>query len=278
MKTLVFPLFLVFIVGGESAHAIVLELESERLARHVEESDRIITGMVVEKEVHPGYENVWVYVYESLKHGGYPSATWTMIIIEVLPSGEKEVILEVEEEVMLMLEVLDADRGHFTLYHRAEERPQKYPVTLKNEVLGLLDPSQKERQTGYEDCTVMDFEGDEFFYCTYDNEALKFYVPPSFTLERLKQEMLKHVSEDYYEDHFDLLSVYDSAGVNGAARPSGQTIEYEFKLGDYEFEFGSGARVRSDDNIYLRFTPPKEIMDLAVTPSELDDLIYTCLD
>lgn len=271
-------IFLTLVSGMVSvAFAAEWGSDSAKLQHYVEESDRIITGMVIDKEVYNGYEDVWIHVYESLKDNGDPNLSQAIVRVEFSLTGEKEVELDVGDEVLLMIEELDITRGYFGLYHPTSENPPKYPVTLKKEVLALLGPSREVETVEQENCAVMNLNGDEFVYCTYEDEGSRFYVPISITLEKVKQEMLKHVSKEYYDEHFDVRRAWDVAIVDGGSTPHGQEIEFEYKLADYRFVYGASVSI-DGENLYLRYAPPREISDVATNESGLDSLVYTCLD
>jgi hypothetical protein len=67
-------LFLTLVSGmGIVVFAAEWSSDSARLQHYVEESDRIITGMVIDKEVYSTHEDVWIHVYEPLKDNGDPN-------------------------------------------------------------------------------------------------------------------------------------------------------------------------------------------------------------
>jgi hypothetical protein len=200
-----------------------------------------------------------------------------IVRVEISPTGQKEMELDVGDEILLMLEELDTNRGYFGLYHPASETPPKYPITLKKEVLALLGPAEEEETIEQENCTIMNLDGDEFIYCTYEDERSRFYVPISVTLEKIKQEMLKHVSKEYYDEHFDIRRAWDIAIVDGASTPHGQDVEFEYKLADYRFVYSASVSI-DGENLYLRYAPPREISTVVTDAFELDSLVYTCLD
>lgn len=278
MTSPIISFLLLVLVLNVSAGAFALEWSSDsaKLAQYARESDRIITGMVIDREIYDDYEDVWIHVYEQLKDGG-SNMSQAIVRVEVYPTGEKEMELDIGDEVLLMLEELDPNRGYFGLYHLASEEPPKYPVTLKNEIAVLLGPAEEEEVFEEENCTTMDLDGDEFSYCTYEDEDSRFYVPISVTVERVKQEMLKHVSKEYFDEHFDLRKAWDVAVVDGDSVPQGQEMEFEYLLDGYKFVYRASAIVK-DEDLYLRYAPPREISILSIEESDLDGIVYACLD
>jgi len=113
---------------------------------------------------------------------------------------------------------------------------------------------------------------------------MRFYVPISVTLERIKQELLKHVSEQYFAEHFNLIRASDSAVVNGHAEPVGQSMQFEYTIGNFTLDYSVAAELGHEEDdrqlLYLRYVPPREITSIAVEDrSQIERIIYdsSCL-
>lgn len=304
-KNTVVIIFFSLICTGSVVGAFAEEWpsESSRLAEYVQESDRIMTGMVTDKEVFGDFEDVWISVYEWLKNGDNAN----QIILRIKGSAtDRELDLDTGEEVLLMLDEIDLERGYFGLHRIGSDKPSKYPIAMRNDVLTLVEKlsenktsTQKEEeelqrllnQSGSENCSIMGIKwtdggrDDKFFYCTYEDQSERFYVPISVTLTHVKQELLKHVSDQYFDEHFNLRRAWDEAVVNGKAEPVGQTLEFEYVLGN--FTFGYNVRVglgyeEDDKNIlYMSYFPPEEITQSAIQDrNHIDEIIYSssCLE
>lgn len=304
-KNTVVIVFFSFICTGSVVDASATEWpsESSRLAEYVQESDRIMTGMVTDKEVFDDFEDVWISVYEWLKNGD--NANQIILRIEG-PATDREMDLDTGEEVLLMLEEIDLGRGYFGLYRIDLDEPPKYPITIRNDVLSLVEklsenktPAQKEEeemqrlldQSSSENCGVMEIQwttagrNDKFFYCTYEDESERFYVPILVTLTHVKQELLKHVSEQYFDEHFNLRRAWDEAVVNGKAEPVGQMLEFEYVLGNFTFGYSVsvGLGYEEDDKniLYMSYFPPEEITQSAMQDrNHIDEIAYgsSCLE
>ncbi|MGH9877884.1 MAG: hypothetical protein ACRD5H_09615, partial [Nitrososphaerales archaeon] len=238
----------------DTADAVSWTSPSAKLEHYVEESDRIVIGMVTDKETIGNTEYVWISVYQWLKNEA-TNAGQIILDLEISQSA-RQLELEIGEEVLLTLVDIDVVNGHFGLYYPYFDFPSKFPVSLKDEILSIVEKSSESKtrqqreeeelqrllnQSGSENCSIMEIEwsdggrNDKFFYCTYENEDERFYVPISVTLSHVKQELLKHVSDQYFDEHFDLRRAWDEAVVNGKAEPVGQMMEFEYSLGNFTF-------------------------------------------
>lgn len=289
--------------GGADAFAAEWPSESARLADYVEESDRIMIGMVTDIERYDDFEDVWIGVYEWLKNGDNSE----QIILRIEGSAaSKELELGTGEEVLLMLEEIDMERGYFGLYRLNSDKPSKYPITTRNEVLSFVEKSsenktqaQKEEeellqllnQSGSENCSIMEIQWatgstpDKFFYCVREDKDERFYVPISVTMSHVKQELLKHVSDQYFDEHFNLRRAWDEAVVNGKAEPVGQMIVFEYALDNLTFTYYVRVSLGFEDGdnhiLYMSFIPPREITHAALNSrNQIDELIYnsSCLE
>lgn len=300
-------LFLSMLAGYDlatmnTADAVTWTSPSAKLEHNVEESDRIIIGMVTDKETIGDTEYVWISVYQWLKN----EVTNAGQIILDLEGSTNEPELVIGEEVLLMLVDIDVVNGHFALYYPYFDFPSKFPISVKDEVLSIVEKSsenktreQKEEeefqrllnQSDSDNCSIMQIEwtnggrNDKFFYCTYENEDERFYVPISVTLSHLKQELLKHVSDQYFDEHFDLRRAWDEAVVNGKAEPVGQMLEFEYALGNFTFVYSVHVNLgyeESDNHLlYMSYFPPSEIAHSAIRDrNQIDSIIYnsSCLN
>lgn len=266
------------------------------LERHVQAADRIVTGMVTDKESFDNHEDVWISVYQWLKNGR-DSESQIMLRVEG-PAGNRELDLAIGEEVLLMLEEIDISRGYFGLYHPDSEMPLKYPPSLRSNVSLLVQeqaPAQTEDEElqrlpdiDNENCRIMELDvgdsPDKFLYCTYEEEDTRFYVPISVTLELAKRELLKHVSEQYFAEHFNLIRASDTAFVNGHAVPVGQSMQFEYTVGNFTFDYSVIAELGHEDDdrhlLYLEYTLPREITSIAIEDEgQIERIIYdsSCL-
>lgn len=289
-----------------TAHAVTWTSPSARLEHYVEESDRIIIGMVTDKEILGNTEYVWISVYQWLKNEVTNAGQIILNLKGSASNSTKELELVVGEEVLLMLVDIDVVNGHFGLYHPYFDEPSKFPITMKDEVLSIVEKSsenkpreQKEEeelqlllnQSGSENCGIMEIQwtiggmGDKFFYCTYEDETERFYVPISVTLTHVKQELLKHVSDRYFDEHFNLRRAWDEAVVNGKSEPAAQMLEFEYSLGNFTFSYyvhvSLGYEEGDNNLLYMSYVPPREITQSAIHErNQIDAVIYesSCLE
>jgi hypothetical protein len=285
------------------ADAVSWTSPSAKLEHYVRESDRIVTGMVTDKEILGDTEYVWISVYQWLKN----EVTNSPQIILDLDRSQSAANLELDvgEEVLLPLVDVDVINGHFALYYPYFDFPSKFPISLTNEVIIMVEKSmetktreQKEEEelqrllneSGSENCSIMEIEwtpggrNDKFFYCSYEDEEMRFYVPISVTLANIKQQLLEHVSDQHFDEHFDLRRAWDEAVVNGHAVPVGQMMEFEYILGNFTFSYyvrvSLGSEQGDNNLLYISYSPPKEIMHSAISDkNQIDETIYnsSCL-
>ena len=288
-----------------TAHAVTWTSQSARLEHYVENSDRIVIGKVTDKETTGDTEFVWISVYEWLKNG-ITNADQIILDLDGSSQSARSLEFDVGEEVLLTLVDVDVVNGHFGLYYPYFDFPSKFPITLKDEVLTMVEKLSENKtkqekedeelqrmlnQSGSDNCSIMQFnwtsagEEDKFFYCTYENEDEKFYVPISVTLSHVKQALLKHVSEQYFNDHFDLRRAWDEAAVNGHAVPTGQMLEFEYTLDNFTFVYSVhmhlGYEEKEKSSLYMSYFPPSEIAHSAVQDrNQIDSIIYnsSCLN
>lgn len=281
------------ILFSTNAFATEWPSETARLAYYVQNSDRIATGMVIDKAPSFDHEDVWISVYEWLKDKGTESQIMVRIEgTDYSPSG-KTLDLKLGDEVLLMLKGIDTARGYYGLVTVSSDDPPRFSIALRDEVKSLVDKSllpvesNEDRQEkellelaqGSENCKIMNIDDDKFLYCTYENESERFYIPITVTIDNVRKEMLKHISEEYYKQHFNLKRAWDEAIVNGHAEPSGQTIEYEYRIADFTFVYSAHVSLgydKDDGNLlYLQYFQPREITKMKIqSEGELAKLIY----
>lgn len=281
-----------------TADAVSWTSPSAKLEHYVGESDRIVTGMVTDKETIGDTEYVWISVYQWLKNEVTNAG---QIILDLDRSqSARRLELDIGEEVLLTLVDVDVVNGHFGLYYPYFDFPSTFPISLKDEVLSIVEKLSENKtreqeeeeelqrllnQSGSENCSIMQIEwtnggrNDEFFYCTYENEDERFYVPISVTLSHVKDELLKHVSDQYFDEHFNLRRAWDEAIVNGKAEPSGQMMEFEYILGNFTFIYSAHVSLgfEEDDRnlLYLSYSPPREITNSPIRDmNQIDEIIY----
>lgn len=306
--SLVFSVIMVLILPFtfDGMLAVSATSEASTLARDVQESDRIITGMVTDKEIIGNTEFVWISIYEWLKNEVTNAGQIILDFEGPTSSSTKVLDFVIGEEVILMLDDIDVVNGHFGLYHSDAEKPSKYSITMRNEVVSLVEkfdtktPMEKEEeefarllnQSGSENCriTELKYSGkdsniDKFFYCTYAEEYMRFYVPIAVSLEHVKQGMLKHASEQYLVEHFNLKRAWDEAFVNGEAEPEAQMLEFEYSLDNLTFAYYVRVNLgfEEDDHhlLYMSYFPPREISNPAVHDrNQIDEIVYnsSCLE
>lgn len=277
---------------------------STTLEQNVVNADRIVIGMVTDKELLGNTEEVWISVYEWLKNG---NDSWHQIILDIdaAPIGStREIELEIGEEVLLTLKDKDVVNGHFGIYSHDSDKPTKYPMMTRDEVISLVRQSENNthalneeeelqellRNSDSDNCRIMevttgsDIAADKFLYCTYQDEEMRFYVPISVTLEKVKQELLGHVSEQYFFEHFNLKRAWDESVVNGHAVPTGQAMEFEYTVGNFTLYYPVHVRLGTEEedkhSLYLRYVPPREIRNIAIEDeSQIEKIIYesSCL-
>lgn len=281
------------VFSPSNAFATSWPSESARFAYYVEKSDRIVTGMVTDKETSFNHEDVWISVYEWLK--GKSNENQVIVKIEGTDySPERKTLdLKLGDEVLLMLKEIDPARGYYGLVTVPSDSPPRFSIAQTNEVKSLVKTQtetfadNEERQLkelltlaeGSENCKITNLDSDSFLYCTYENEDDRFYVPISITIGSVKKEILKHISEEHYKQHFNLKRAWDEAIVNGHSEPSGQTIEYEYKIANFTFLYlahvGLGFEKDDSNLLYLQYVPPREISDMAIqNEGEFAKLIY----
>jgi hypothetical protein len=286
-----------------SAEAVTWTTTSARLEHYVVNSDRIMTGVVTDKETVGDTELVWIGVYNWLKNE--VSNSEQIILDQQSPASGSNVEFDIGEEVLLPLVDVDLVNGHFGLYYPVFDFPSKFPITIKDEVVAIIEkhPDTRTRQqiedeelerllnqSASENCKITTIqwtsegEDDKFLYCTYEEEYMQFYVPISVTLEKVKQQLLGHVSAEYFVEHFDLRRAYDEAVINGEATPVGQTLDLEYTVDNITLSYSVRVSLGYEENdrniLYVSYSPPKEIDHFAIRDlKQIDNLVYSsCLD
>ncbi|HWP52450.1 MAG TPA: hypothetical protein VNK07_00150 [Candidatus Binatia bacterium] len=255
---------------------VVFQRPSQDIQELSEKSDRIIAGMVTDKEKVGNRTEVWIGIYEWLKK----SPNHNSIILDI-PQGSPESELDFQkgEEMLLFLRDIDPANGHFGIFYLdGKTKPTKYPLYIREDVSSFVKPEDKEPYYMHqqnENCENLVWENDSFLYCTYPEEEFRYYIPILETVDRVKQKMLQRVSEEYFAEHFDLRRAYDTAIVNGHTVPVGQDLEFNYKFGNQNFLYL--VHVPGDDKeAYIAYFPPKEIQAL-VDESKIAELIQDCV-
>ena len=166
--------------------------EEARFEYYVKNSDRIVTGMVIDKEPFDGNEGIWISVYEWLKKG--PVGNQIFVRVEQMPNENVE--FHIGDEVLLFLNDLDPQRGYFDIFHLQTERQSKYSITMKDHVLSILTPEEREEQLQEtENCKNTVWNNDTFLFCTYIDEKMRFPVPISVTDRKSTRLNSSHIQK-----------------------------------------------------------------------------------
>jgi hypothetical protein len=261
---------------AEPLGSVAFQRPSQDIRELSEKSDRIIAGMVTDKEKIGNSTEVWIGIYEWLKK----SPNYNSIILDIQQdSPESELNFQKGEEMLLFLRDINPANGHFGIFYLdGKTKPTKYPLEMKQYVAQSVKPEDKEPYYMYqenENCKNLAWENDSFLYCTYPEEEFRYYIPILETVDRVKQKMLPRVSEKYFAEHFDLRRAYDTAVTNGHTIPTGQDLEFDYKLGNQSFLYL--VHVFGDDKeAYIVYSPPKEIQSL-VDESTITEMIQSCV-
>ena len=224
----------------------------------VDGADRILTGMVTNVEQYDnGKKDVFIEVYEWLKNG-----TNTGAFLEIGNPKTSTIEFTPGEEVLLFLRDIDETRGARDLYFTNGINPAKYPIFLRDHVFAMIPPQNRGmQQISYyfnENCSEKDLDGDSYMHCTFEERDTRFYVPINTTAILVRDKMLEHISEKYFQEHFDLVRAYDNAVVNGHATPTGQNLEFVYKIDDMRFLYFVEVYLNNSE-VYIRYVIPKEI-------------------
>jgi len=259
----------------------------------VENSDAVITGMVVGEENHPnGERHVWLGSYEWLKLGKYDDQQLFLEQTKAQSGNGLSVPFERGEEVLLFLKNVDVKRGAYDLVDSEENPAKKYPIELMDTVAaffdhGFFDENINTYDANEELCSEKLLGDDSYYYCTTKSES---HVPVEKLVEKIKEEMLEKISPNYFEEHFDLKVISDEPdvtvepGPNSGprtipAKASGQNIEFVFTIDDVGFNYYLRTAFDNNQNqMYLHYHPPKEIKSIVSTEDEINKLIYSCLE
>lgn len=271
-------------VSSESVPKLVERrwgIDYESLASMIEDSDEIITAMVVGEEILPnGNRNVWLGTYEWLKSGVYDE---NQLFLEQDKTSNPQafsVKFSRGEEVLLFVKAIDEKRGAYDIFPTGDIPPQKYPIGMRDAIVGITKPDYsgiKESDfSSARDCSQKDLDGDSYWHCSSDTP---FYVPIETTMSLVKEEILRHISEQYFDEHFDLVSSHDVSVVNGKETPTGQSITFVYTIDDMRFVYSADTYLeREFDEVYLRFVSPKQLNSIMHDEEQIEKLAYSCLD
>lgn len=182
----------------------------------------------------------------------------------------------------MFLKEVDEKRGAYDLTS-AEILPQKYPIELRDRIAKLVNANYDKQKTendyiDNERCVQKDVNGDVYWHCSSPKVA--FAIPIEITVNKIRDEMLSHVSESYLDEHFNLISTGDRIVANGKETPVGQYLIFTYSIDGLKFRYDVSTRLDNQfDEVYLRFfTPPKEIDSIIHDTQQIDELIYSCLE
>ncbi len=255
---------------------IIFEKPIQSVQDLTEKSDRIITGIVTDKEKVGNHTEVWIGVYEWIKRPPYDAGSIILDLDDTKPF-ESKANFNKNEEVLLFLKDIDPNNGRFGLEYLQNNTTFKYSISMKGDVLLFVKPEQRVREYSTdENCKNLTWNDDSFLYCMYPDKESRFYVPIQITLDHVKEKFLQHVSEQYLKDHFDLKRAYDEAVVNGHITPVGQSMEFDYHIGNMTFNYMVRTYLDNSE-VYLYYVPPREIKSIPFE-SKVDVLIYSCLE
>ena len=265
----------------------------EFLVKLVENSDAIITGMVVGEDNRPnGERHIWLGSYEWLKQGKYEDEQLFLEQTMTRSGNGFYVPFERGEEVLLFLKNVDVRRGAYDLVDSVEVPAQKHSIKLRDAVAAFFDHEFFDQNiNNYEInedyCSEKFLADDLYYYCTTKSES---HVPIEKLAEKIKEKMLEKISSGYYEEHFDLKVISDQPdvvfepGPNSGPRiittkASGQNIEFVYTIDDVNFNYFMRTEFDKKQNqMYLHYHPPREILSIVSTEDEINELIYSCLE
>ena len=268
-------------------------ISREFLVNLVENSDAIITGMVVGEESRPnGERHVWLGSYEWLKQGRYDDQQLFLEQTITHTGNGLEVPFERGEEVLLFLKNVDVKRGAYDLVDSEWIPAQKYSIKLRDIVATFFDhkffdKSVNNYEINEDYCTEKSLTGDLYYYCTTKSES---HVQIETLTEKIKEKMLENISLKYFEEHFDLKIVSDEPDAVPEPKPnsgpymlptkaSGQNIEFVFNIDGVDFNYFMRTTFDKEQNqMYLHYHPPKEIKSIVNAEDKVNKLIYSCLD
>ena len=268
-------------------------MSHESLAKLVENSDAIITGMVVGEENRPNDErHVWLGSYEWLTQGKYDDQQLFLEQAKSRSGNGFDVPFERGEEVLLFLKNVDVRRGAYDLVDSEMVPSQKYSIKLRDAVAAFFDHTFFDKyldnnNANDDHCSEKFLADDSYYYCTTKSES---HVPVEKLTEKVKEKMLEKISSRYFEEHFDLAIVSDEPDVvfepgpnsgpyTPPAKASGQYIEFVFTIDDVDFNYFLRTDFDKKQNqMYLHYHPPQEIKSIVSTEDEIDKLIYSCLE
>ena len=257
----------------------------------VENSDAIITGMVVGEDIRPnGERHIWLGSYEWLIKGIYDDQQLFLEQSRNNPQG-LNVPFSRGEEVLLFLQNVDVKRGAYDIFSLDDSPAQKYPVNLRDVVASVFDHElyiiKSKSYDNDENCSLKLFGNDQYHYCTTKESS---YVPVETLMEGIRNKLLENISEKYLEEHYDLIVIFDepepviepksgSPPYSPPEKAARQSIEFTFSIDGVDFVYGMRTIYDEDLNqIDLRYIPPKEIQSIANSEAEINEMIYSCLD
>ncbi|AJM93087.1 hypothetical protein [Nitrosopumilus piranensis] len=265
----------------------------EFLVKLVENSDAIITGMVVGEDNRlNGERHVWLGSYEWLKQGKYDDQQLFLEQTATHSGNGFNIPFERGEEVLLFLKNVDVKRGAYDLVDSDMAPAQKHSVKLRDAVATFFDHEFFYQNVNNYDanedyCSEKFLDDDSYYYCTTKSES---HVLVEKLTEKIKEKILEKISPEYFEKHFDLTIVSDEPDVvvepkpnsgpyTTPAKASGQNIEFVFTIDGLDFNYFMRTTFDKEQNqMYLHYHPPREIKSIVSTEDEIDKLIYSCLE
>ena len=187
-------------------------MSHESLTLLVDNSDAIITGMVVEKDIRPNGElHVWLGSYEWLSDGIYDERQLFLEQNRADSLQAMNVKFDRGEELLLFLKNVDVKRGAYDLFSTHGIPAQKYSINLRDAVVTAALPKNQYKVIGQDhsqdnNCYEKLFGNDAYWYCTTKKSS---HVPIEAVTDAIREKLLEDISEEYLEKHFDLVTVYD---------------------------------------------------------------------